>query len=177
MASTIGVDTIQNSTSGTTGMTIDTNGFVAPKVPILVASLTSHQTGLTSNQYHLVDFSGHGGIEVDNCSGWDSANEKWTPTVAGWYQVNATLSAGGGTIRAAGPLIYKNGSLHTQDIFWLSAESYGDDIGGSLSTLVELNGTSDYIQLYGYVYDSSVGTDDILGTNRRTHLSAHFVSR
>jgi len=162
------VDELHPKTSG---------GFVSTKVPVLSATLTSHQTGLTSGQYHLIDFSGYGTVEVDNCSGWDSANEKWTPTVAGWYQVNATLSAGGGTIRAAGPLIYKNGSLHTQDIFWLSAESYGDDIGGSLSTLVELNGTSDYIQLYGYVYDSSVGTDDILGTNRRTHLSAHFVSR
>jgi hypothetical protein len=59
---------------------------------------------------------------------------------------------------------------------WLQAESYGDDIAASMTTLVYLNGSSDYIQLYGYVYDSSSGTEMFVGGNRRTNFAAHFVS-
>jgi len=171
------VNEINAKGSDVTAITINNSGFVAPKVPLFRAVLTSNQTGLASNQYHLIDFSGHGTVEVDNCNGWDSANEKWTPTVAGWYQVNAVLDCGAGSIRAAGPVVYKNGSLHTQNILWLGAESYGDDIGGSFSTIIELNGSTDYIQLYGYLYDSGAGTDDFVGGNGKTGFSAHFVSR
>ena len=53
MSSILKVDEIQN-TGGTTGLTINSNGFVAPKVPVLSVSLTSNTTAYSSNNYHLV---------------------------------------------------------------------------------------------------------------------------
>ena len=55
MSSILKVDTIQN-TGGTTGLTINSSGFVATKVPILNVVLTSNTTTYSSNNYHLIDF-------------------------------------------------------------------------------------------------------------------------
>ncbi len=176
MTSILKVDNIQNA-AGVAAITIDSNGFVAPKVPVFSVSLTSNTPdNLASNNYHLVDFSTYGAVDFDNTSAWNSANEKWQPQTAGYYSVSCTLSSGAGTIRAAGPALYKNGSLYMNHHLWLQAESYGDDIAASMTTLVYLNGSSDYIQLYGYVYDSSSGTEMFVGGNRRTNFAAHFVS-
>ena len=176
MSSILKVDTIQNS-SGTTGLTIASNGVVSPKVPVFSVSLTANTPdNLASNNYHLVDFSGYGAVDFDNTSAWDSANEKWQPQTAGYYNLNCTISSGAGTIRAAGPALYKNGSLYMNHHLWLQSESYGDDIAASFSTVVYLNGSSDYVQLYAYVYDSSAGTEMIVGGSRRTNFSGHLVS-
>ena len=175
MSSILKVDEIQN-TSGTTGLTINSNGFVAPKVPVLSVSLTSNTTTYSSNNYHLVDWSTYGQVDFDNTSAWDSANEKWTPQIAGYYNVNCTLTSGSGTIRAAGPLLYKNGSIYQQGVLWLADESDGDDINTSFSTLIYLNGSTDYIQMYGYIYDSVAGNDVFISGERKTSMTAHFVS-
>ena len=174
MSSILKVDTIQN-TGGTTGLTIDSNGFVAPKVPVLSVALTSNTTTYSNNNYHLIDWSTYGTVEVDNTNAWNSANEKWTPQTAGYYSVSCTLGAGASTIRAAGPSLYKNGSRIQNHHLWLQDESYGDDINVSFTTIIHLNGSTDYIQMYGYIYDSSAGNDIFLG-GRRTQMAAHFVS-
>jgi|TARA_R100000482_G_scaffold13916_1_gene4156 hypothetical protein len=175
MSSILKVDTIQNS-GGTTGLTIDSSGFVAPKVPVLSVSLTSNTAvNLASNQYHLVDFSTYGTVDFDNTNAWDSANEKWTPQTAGYYSVSCTLNGGDGTVRSLGPSLYKNGSLYKNHLFWFQDESYGDDIAVSFTTLVYLNGSTDYIQMYGYVYDTN-GNERFFGGNKRTQMTAHFVS-
>ena len=193
MSSILKVDTIQttggndlittgsNTTSlknpnGTTGLTIDSSGFVAPKVPVLSVSLTSNTTTYSSNNFHLVDWSAYGQVDFDNTSAWNSANEKWTPQTAGYYNVNCTLTAGAGHIRAAGPVLYKNGSIYQQGVFWLGAEADGDDIQSSFSTLIHLNGSTDYIQMYGYIYDSVAGNDVFISSERKTSMTAHFVS-
>jgi len=175
MSSILKVDTIQN-TGGTTGLTIDSNGFVAPKVPVLSVSLTSNTTTYSSNNYHLIDWSTYGAVDFDNTSAWDSANEKWTPQTAGYYSVSCCLTSGTGTIRAAGPVLYKNGSSYQSGILWLADEADGDDILSTFTTLIYLNGSSDYIQMYGYLYDSVAGNDKFMGGTRRTSMTAHFVS-
>ena len=176
MTSIIKVDNIQNA-AGVAAITIDSNGLVAPKVPVFSVSLTSNTPdNLASNQDHLVDFSTYGAVDFDNTSAWDTANEKWTPQLAGYYNVNCTASSGAGTLRAAGPVLYKNGSTYMNHHLWLQSENYGDDIAASFTTIVYLNGSTDYIQLYVYVYDSSTGTEMIVGGNRRTNFSAHYIS-
>ena len=175
MTSIIKVDNIQNA-AGQAAITIDSNGFVAPKVPCLSVALTSNTGGYSSNNYHLVPFSTNGAVDIDNTSAWNSANEKWTPQTAGYYSVSCCLTSGTGTIRASGPVLYKNGSSYQGGILWLAAEADGDDVYSSFSTLVYLNGSSDYIQLYGYVYDSVAGNDIFMGGSRRTAMTAHYVS-
>ena len=135
---TLEVDTIKN-TSGTTALTIDGSGFVAPKIPLFKVSLDSNSIDYSSNQWILIDWSASGSVEFDNTSAWNTANEKYQPQTAGHYQVNCQVTSGTGTIRSVGAAIYKNGSEYHKSNLWFGAEADGDDAETSFSTLVYLN--------------------------------------
>jgi len=72
------------------------------------------------------------------------ASSRFTPTVAGYYQLNANLTTS--TATAATVRFYKNGIQYAigNDII-----SYVNAIGGSI--LVYLNGSTDYVEVYGLV--------------------------
>ena len=78
---------------------------------------------------------------VTDSTGWyDNTNGRFTPTVAGWYQVSAgarVYSSGGEGYLA----LRKNGT----DIM---SSGGGNAVNSVLSLLVYFNGSSDYIQLY-----------------------------
>ena len=85
--------------------------------------------------------------EFDTNSNYDSAtNYRFTPTVAGYYQINGYyyLNAilGGCTVA-----VYKNGSVAKIGGFSV-ANSYG--AASIISSLILLNGSTDYVELYGY---------------------------
>jgi len=73
------------------------------------------------------------------------ASSRFTPTVAGYYQINAQLqpaaSYTGGYIA-----VYKNGSVYKSGSYINTAVSFG---GFTVSTLVYCNGSTDYIEIYG----------------------------
>jgi hypothetical protein len=98
-----------------------------------------------------------------NTEFWDTANcydsstnYRFTPNVGGYYQVSARWNAAAATA-SAGELflyLYKNGSSYkriTNDS--LNSNTVGLAVQGSC--MVNLNGTSDYIEIY--VYQSSGG--------------------
>jgi hypothetical protein len=68
------------------------------------------------------------------------------PNVAGYYQVNGAMAISG--VTAGECILYKNGSV-------IKGGNYNGVAGANsvvvLSALVYLNGTTDYIALYGYV--------------------------
>jgi hypothetical protein len=71
------------------------------------------------------------------------ASSRFTPTVAGYYQVNAQVQPNDFYTGVA-VAIYKNGSLFKYGNFYLASST-----GGSVvSTLIYLNGTTDYIECY-----------------------------
>jgi len=91
---------------------------------------------------------------------WDTANcfdnvtnYRFTPNVAGYYQINAGIyityaTAGGGIIQSA---IYKNGSAYKYSMAGYTTSGNVGMYGMyPLSTLVYLNGSTDYIELWGY---------------------------
>jgi len=76
----------------------------------------------------------------------DFASSRFTPSVAGYYQINAVCAATAGTaLTYVGPLIYKNGSVYSYGYFPGYASTNGF---GSVSDIVYCNGTTDYIELY-----------------------------
>jgi hypothetical protein len=82
--------------------------------------------------------------EFDTANCFNTGNYRFTPNVAGYYQVNATynLNASGVTLAT----IFKNGSS-----FKYGPNSTGSNpYGGSVSCLMYMNGTTDYIEFYGY---------------------------
>ena len=87
-------------------------------------------------------------FDTANC--FDSTtNYRFTPTVAGYYQinVNATYSASwSGTNSYTNTYIYKNGSVLCASGTQPSNNNYSLT---QVSTIVYLNGSTDYIEFYG----------------------------
>lgn len=74
------------------------------------------------------------------------ASSRFTPTVAGYYQINAVIRMSDTVALASGQvLIFKNGSQYNSGVSILSGLAITN-----MSILVYLNGTTDYIELYGY---------------------------
>lgn len=80
------------------------------------------------------------------------ASSRFTPTVAGYYQVNAMsqlLATAGNVFFIA---VYKNGGIYQRlGAFYGTATEFGSS-GGAL---VYCNGSTDYIEIYAYVNGTS----------------------
>jgi hypothetical protein len=114
--------------------------MVSGNMPAFSAYLGSNQTGVSSNVWTKVNI---------NTENFDTANcyssSRFTPNVAGYYQINAQIDQTGAGLNYAIPAIYKNGS----------AVLYGNYISGTngemnmgIGGLVYCNGTTDYIEIY-----------------------------
>ena len=137
----------------------DTAGSVTQSM--LSSGLTT--TGPSFAAYLSVDQNISTGSYVKvqlNAEEWDSANcfdsttnYRFTPNVAGYYQINASIyitynTAGGGIIQT---VIYKNGAAYR---YGMAGYTTTGNVGMygmyPISSLVYLNGSTDYIELYGY---------------------------
>ena len=107
----------------------------------------------------------------DTASCFDnSTNYRFTPNVAGYYQINFAVYAGSGQNIAVQGAIYKNGSEWAR-VNNYATGSYLDDWGVYGSVLLYLNGTSDYIELYAWTN----GTSTLDGAS--TSSVPYYVSR
>jgi hypothetical protein len=102
----------------------------------------------------------------------NSTNYRFTPTVAGYYQLNAGIycnyTSTPGVRLAIG--FYKNGSSYIENALTNpSATLYGSMV---LSSLMYFNGTSDYVELYGLIY--ATGPQFYLGT-QNTYMDGILV--
>jgi hypothetical protein len=105
--------------------------------------------------------------DFDTNSNYDSTtNYRFTPTVAGYYQINANagFTTGSGQLN-----IYKNGSNYQTGV----EVTYNASMGGhfSINDLVYLNGSTDYIEIYTYL---TTGTTITSGSTN-TAFSASLV--
>ena len=92
----------------------------------------------------------------DTASCYNTTNYRFTPNVAGYYQVNAALFIAPPDAVTSGYILilYKNGAEYKQldrDQF----EIYFNQIASG-SAIVYLNGTTDYIEIF--IYQNSGGT-------------------
>jgi hypothetical protein len=78
------------------------------------------------------------------------SSSRFTPTVAGYYQINASLSTNYSTLKRLYLTLYKNGSLYAAlsdlDQSAATASSFNTASG---SIIVYMNGTTDYLEMYG----------------------------
>jgi hypothetical protein len=112
--------------------------------------------------------------EFDTNSNYDNAtNYRFTPTVSGYYQVtgniyfNATLSTTGNRIA-----IYKNGTLFKYGSLNYPASAPADT-GTNMSSLIYLNGSTDYVELYGLVIGTGALT--ISNTSSLSYFQAAMI--
>jgi hypothetical protein len=175
---------IQGGTSGTGSTTItapstnntntvtlpDTTGGsiqVSSNMPAFIAYLASNQN-FSQSTWTKVQFVSY----LDTNSNFSNTNYRFTPTVAGYYQVNLATGSGvsvNGEILCS---IYKNGSAYIFSTDINATAVYGINV----STLIYLNGTTDYIE--GYFYNAAVTTYTLPGgsfPNVRCMFSASLV--
>jgi hypothetical protein len=90
----------------------------------------------------------------DTASAYNSANGRFTPQVAGYYQINVNMSLTGAGITLASFSIRKNGAIAVNcgtSAFVFNSTPYR--MSGSV--LLFLNGSTDYVDVIGYVAASS----------------------
>ena len=84
-----------------------------------------------------------------------TTNYRFTPTVAGYYQVNGqVLTPSNANLSQVG--IYKNGSVYAFTTFYHATTGVTNCF--PVSTLVYLNGSTDYIELWGWQQGGTVLT-------------------
>jgi hypothetical protein len=91
--------------------------------------------------------------DFDTNSNYDASTYRFTPTVAGYYQVNYIAYAVGTGTTTSFTRLYKNGTPFQMSSYAPPISSVDTASAGSL--VVYLNGTTDYIELYGILYASS----------------------
>jgi len=102
-------------------------------------------------------------FDTDSC--FDSTtNFRFTPNKAGYYKFTGSVDgeAQVATTVFGRAAIYKNGSVAAQGV---KAPAFGDEFASQVSDLIYLNGTTDYVELYGFIAAGSVNENFINGTS------------
>ena len=136
--------------------------------PAFEAYLSADQTGITDVTETKVQVNTES-FDTDNCYD-NSTNYRFTPTVAGKYYVygRVAIDEAAGNTRNAIAYIYKNGSEKARSFvnFHSSTSSTNDGEGASptVSAVIDFNGSSDYVELYGN-HDVLSGTGKFQGNS------------
>jgi hypothetical protein len=91
--------------------------------------------------------------EFDTNSNYDTSLYRFRPTVAGYYQVNGNLyllNAASSALKLVA--LYKNGSIYKSGTsLYFTGNYYAAADNFTVSSLIYLNGSTDYVELYGYI--------------------------
>jgi hypothetical protein len=88
--------------------------------------------------------------EFDTNNNFNTTLYRFTPTVAGYYQINGQI---GGNATGINPTlvacaIYKNGAIYKE---YITTGNSVDYQMGLVSSVIYFNGSTDYVELYGYL--------------------------
>ena len=139
---------------------------IAGNGPAFSAYLASN-TSISSGTFTKVTFDTE---EFDTNSNF--ASSRFTPTVAGYYQVNTGVAFGWASITRAILAIYKNGSQY----------KIGNDLGGSnitnalmTSAVIYMNGSTDYLEVYGYSAGTTLSFYGAAGGTQYTWFNGAMI--
>jgi hypothetical protein len=109
----------------------------------------SSSQSISTSTWTKVQFNAE---DFDTNNAFDSTtNYRFQPLVAGYYQLNGNLYMSGSALGSAYYVqFYKNGSTFGKYLTLQSSTTTLGDTVLSISAVVYLNGSTDYIELYGY---------------------------
>jgi len=84
------------------------------------------------------------------------ASSTFTPTVAGYYQINGLIRGTGTTVTVVYVAIFKNGSAYRRGT--QIATTLVGSTQVSVTDIIYMNGSTDYLELYGFVSATSGST-------------------
>lgn len=137
--------------------------------PAFSAYQFTQQTGITNTTNTKVNLD----LEIFDTNS-NFASSRFTPTIAGYYQFNGAVAVPS-TSNNLGlcALLFKNGSGHAAGSSGLG--SVGQLYASStVSDLIYLNGSSDYVELY--VYGAQSGSYSLVNSKYQTYFSG-FLAR
>ena len=126
-------------------------GTMAMDGPAFSAYANASQS-ITANTFTKVAINAE---LFDTNSNFDSTtNYRFTPTVEGYYQVNGTvrMTAAANSISQTIGVLYKNGAIYARgsDTVLVTTLNIAS-IVGAFNEVVYMNGTTDFIELYGLI--------------------------
>ena len=154
-------------TNNTLAMQIGTNGqmTIAATANPTFSAYSSATQNTSANVFLKVAC---GTEEWDTNSNYDNTtNYRFTPTVAGYYQVSCFIALGASTTRLIAS-IYKNGS-QIKKVFDLGDVAAVANGGGT--AIVYCNGSTDYIELYARTANSNT----IISSGGETMFQAAMI--
>jgi hypothetical protein len=121
--------------------------MVSGNMPAFSVYGTGGNQSITTNTWTKAQLNAE---EFDTANCFDSTtNYRYTPNVAGYYQINGTIYfTGTATLRGI-VAIYKNGTLWKMGNYMVPYNS-GSGVM-NVAILMYMNGSTDYIELYGFV--------------------------
>jgi hypothetical protein len=103
----------------------------------------------------------------DTANAYDATtNYRFQPLLAGYYFIQFAIASASGATTAQLVTLYKNGlATNIQTYNYAFSSNALDDWGVGASNLVYMNGSTDYLEVYGYVISSTTPTFDVAGTS------------
>lgn len=128
----------------------------------------SSNQSVTSATYTKVQLNAEG---LDSHGEFDpTTNHRWTPLVPGWYMVTFKVNGSGTGTNLVFAALYKNGANIGFSNYAATSGTEGVSAG---TELVYMNGTTDYLELYGFVN----GTSPVIKSGAdRTSMSGVLLS-
>ena len=153
-------------TTGDTGTVSQTmlGSNVTSSGPAFYAFLPTNQS-VGSGSPTKVNLSSE---SFDTASAFDTTNYRFLPLVAGYYQINACATLSSASALFSVVSIYKNGSAYSIMNTQKSNANYNC---ASVSTIVYLNGSTDYVEMFAW--ESTATT--IISTSPATFMCGSLV--
>jgi len=163
-----------NATSITLGSGASFSNVSGQNYPAFEAYISGADQNITTNVTTKAQFNTEV-FDTNNCYD-NSTNYRFTPNVAGRYYVYAGINGYAGSTSnfiSQAIYIYKNGALYK-----LLAFSYNGNNGESMSPtidgIIDMNGTSDYLEIFSDINNSS-GTPKFIGSSKRSYFGAYRI--
>ena len=150
---------IKGNATSTFGGNIDVIGNVVTDAPIFNVKLTSGNQSITPATWTKVNFNS---VNLDNKSWFDSTtNYRYAAQTAGWYlftyEVYHSTSGSASLVTCA---LRKNGTEVGRGIYCAPALNQYAVVNGT--NMIYMNGTTDYVEVYGYID----GTSPVFSNNK-----------
>jgi hypothetical protein len=170
---TLGVsgDTINVPSGVTIANSGTATGFGGANTPAFLAYLSANQTVSDATDTKC-QFDTEV-LDTDNCYD-NSTNYRFTPTTAGKYFVYSQIACnanGANNFLLGTTTIKKNGSniIYSQFDQRTTANGYSNTV--QAAGIVDMNGSSDYLEVFGYIDDSDTGSAPRLSGNSTAQYS------
>jgi len=137
--------------AGTTTLTLPAStGTVMVNGPAFSAYANATQS-ISAVTYTKLQINSIATTGFDTNSNFNTSTYRFTPTIAGYYQINGGLgyTTNPGTYGIIS--IYKNGAEFFRG-------TQGSNVESVVSALIYLNGSTDYVELYGYATNASTAS-------------------